>query len=271
MNYRTDFFRYVCNATAVCVLSIAFAPLVDAGTRTDIIELQAQQQAILERLRTIENSADNQGLIEMAQTLEQLRLELQTMHGEIETLRNDIQGLRERQRVLYSDIDRRLNDLQLAAAPVAAVTPPADTTATPSSEAATVPVVNPETERADYKAAFTLLRDGRYAQAIDAFNAFLADYPQSSYADNAQYWLGEAHYVLRQFDQAVTEFTKVLEQYAGSLKIPDAKLKLGYTYYELKRWDEARKILDDLLQTHSKSSAAQLAEKRLQRMTEEGH
>ena len=116
-----------------------------------------------------------------------------------------------------------------------------------------------------------MLKEGRYKMANASFRKFLKEYPSSSYAGNAQYWLGESNYVTRQFDQAVMEFQAVLKNYPSSNKVPDAMLKLGYTYYELRQFNQARDILNQLRQLFAKSTAARLAGKRLARMKKEGH
>lgn len=126
-------------------------------------------------------------------------------------------------------------------------------------------------ERAAYQKAFDMLKEGRYKMANASFLEFVARYPSSSYAGNSQYWLGESNYVTRQFKQAIKEFNKVLNQYPNSNKVPDAMLKLGYTYYELHEFDNAKSILTQLKNNYSKSTAARLAGKRLDRMNKEGH
>lgn len=149
-----------------------------------------------------------------------------------------------------------------AAAPVAATRPEENRepiTATVSEE------------RAAYQAAFDMLKEGRYQAANTAFNDFLQRYPQSSYAGNSQYWLGESNYVTRQFPQAVKEFQLVLSNYPTSNKVADAMLKLGYTYYELQEFDTATMHLVELRKAYPKSTAARLAGKRLDRMKKEGH
>ena len=99
-------------------------------------------------------------------------------------------------------------------------------------------------DRANYQAAFDLLKDGKYPEAISGFKQFLTTFPNSALADNAQYWLGEAHYVTKQYPDALRDFRTVLEKYPDSRKIPDALLKIGYCNYELKNWPEARSALE---------------------------
>ena len=225
------------------------------------------------RIQRLEALVQNEGVVELLQRVEQLQLEMQELRGTIEQLRNDVDGMQKRQRSMYLDIDRRLNDLQLNGGSPA---PLGSLAVTPEESAVHADIgkkspENLEQERLAYEAAFKYLREGRYPQAIDAFTQFLKQYPDGRYSGNSQYWLGEANYVSRHFEQALIEFLKVLDKYSNSSKLPDTKLKLGYTYYELKQWDRARQMLNDVLKNYPTSSVAPLAEKRLIRMTEEGH
>lgn len=117
-----------------------------------------------------------------------------------------------------------------------------------------------------YQAAFDLIQARRYAEAADAFDEFLAAFPQSPLADNAQYWLAETHYVQRDFTGALPEFQKVIDQYPQSAKIPDALLKVGYCNYELKQFDQARVALQQVTREYPDTTAARLASQRLDRI-----
>ncbi|HEY3487308.1 MAG TPA: tol-pal system protein YbgF [Gammaproteobacteria bacterium] len=255
-----------------CLLPAA----VTAGTREDIEVLQAGQRDLLLRLERIESLVQNQGLLELMQQVQSLQTELQELRGEVEKHTNDLEGVQKRQRELYLDIDRRLNDLQLqgAAAPVAPS--PGDSKNPAVAEAAPAASAAPaapsgDQERTDYMNAFEILRESRYTEAIQSFTQFLVQYPHGKYANNAQYWLAEAYYASRDLEKALTEFDKVINQYPWSSKIPDAKLKLGYTHYELNQWAKARDVLTGVMTSYPNSSFALLAEKRLTRMTQEGH
>lgn len=125
-------------------------------------------------------------------------------------------------------------------------------------------------EQAAYRAASDLLRIGRYEDAVAGFQAQLQQYPGGSLADNAQYWIGEAYYVTRQFDRALAEFQRVADEYPQSPKAADALLKVGYIQYERRQFAAARQTLTDLKTTWPNSPAARLAENRLSRMKEEG-
>jgi tol-pal system protein YbgF len=115
------------------------------------------------------------------------------------------------------------------------------------------------------------LKDGQYDRAVTAFQKFLATYPDSSLADNAQYWLGEAFYVNKTYPEAQAAFQRVVDKYPQSRKIPDALLKIGYCRYEMKQWDSAREVLTQVVTRYADSSAGRLAQQRLEKLAAEKH
>jgi tol-pal system protein YbgF len=125
--------------------------------------------------------------------------------------------------------------------------------------------------KADYQAAFGLLKDGQYDRAIVAFQKFLAAYPDSSLADNAQYWLGEAFYVNKAYPEALASFQRVVDKYPQSRKLSDALLKIGYCRYEMKQWESAREVLTQVVARYSDTSAGRLAQQRLEKLAAEKH
>jgi tol-pal system protein YbgF len=272
-NVYTPVFRALppCSRTKISIfkafLILMLPAIAVAGTREDVETLQTGQAELVQRLDRIEALLQNQGLVEMLQQLQSLQTELQELRGDVEKHTNDLEGLQKRQRELYLDIDRRLNDLQLQSN---VTTPPAANAAAAGSETAPA-ATGGDQERAGYMNAFEILRESRYVEAIQSFTQFLEQYPNSKYSNNAQYWLAEAYYASGDMEKALAEFGKVIELYPSSSKIPDAKLKLGYTYYELGQWAKARDALTGIMTTYPNSSFALLAEKRLNRMTQESH
>lgn len=157
---------------------------------------------------------------------------------------------------------------------IESVTPEvSDTGAEESFEATTDAVAAEETEVAGpadpleaqthYQAAFNLLKQAEYDKAIDAFDKFLVQYPDSQYSENAQYWMAEALYVTRRHNEAITEYMKLVSAYPQSQRVPNSLLKIGYSYYEMGQADEAKKILQDLIQKFPGTTAARDAEDRL--------
>jgi len=268
-------------------------------------ELKLVQQ----QLDKVVRLSDNRPMIEMLQRVDELSAEVSQLLGELEQQRYDLADLKKRQRELYRDTDRRLRDLEsrstqqstdepievpnlagintpsvdIAASdnatqsvePVAELSTPQipDNSALKAESAQnnTINVITSSEEQSAYQSAFDTLKEGRYQKAKSELRAFLQNHPDSSYAGNAQYWLGEAHYVTREFKSAIEEFNAVLSSYPQSLKISDAMLKIGYTYFELKQFDQAKLLLTDLRERFPKSTAFRLAGKRLDRIRKEGH
>ena len=83
--------------------------------------------------------------------------------------------------------------------------------------------------KALYERALKDLQAGNYAAAELDFTQLLAAHPGHDLAGHAQYWLGETHYVRRQYKQAAQAFLGGYTTYATSKKAPDSLLKLGMT------------------------------------------
>jgi tol-pal system protein YbgF len=248
------------------------------------------------RIQQLERKLDGRGLVELSDQVSALQKQVQQLRGEQEVQAHEMESLKKRQRDLYVDIDRRLHRLETAgvqggaavsggsavtssgsvtpAATAAAVAGAAvPSVAAPRDRVATAPApaLDPAAERKDYDNALAILNELRYDEAAAAFRAFLKQYPGSSYADNAQYWLGEVYYVTRDFKAALEEFGKLLKGFPDSPKVPGAMLKMGYSHYELKDWKAAADLLGQVVKRFPGTSTAKLAQKRLDRMKREGH
>lgn len=80
-----------------------------------------------------------------------------------------------------------------------------------------------------YDEARTEFEAHNYKSAIQYFESLLANSASHSLSDNAQYWIGECHYALRQYDAAIIDFEKV-STFTNSNKKDDAQFKLGVCY-----------------------------------------
>ncbi len=279
-------------ARSVCwvlVLAVAAAPVAMAAESGDDAELE-------QRVRRLENVVQSGQLAELIQRVRSLEREIRELRGQIDQQGHRLDQLRDRQRNLYGDLDRRLRDLELAQSDSGGADqgagdaeggdegdPETGASAAEAAENAAEKTVSEgetsgdqaadaarsEDEREAYDAAFDKLKQGRYESAATAFQSFLEEHPDGPYADNAQYWLGEAHYVTRDFERALEAFRKVPADYPDSAKVPDARLKIGYSLYELGRLDEAKKMLQKVREQHPNSAASRLAEDRILKIERE--
>jgi tol-pal system protein YbgF len=211
------------------------------------------------RLLRIERVLANNSLLDLSQRLEAAQNEARTLRGQLDELQHQVQQTQNQQRDLYGDVDRRLTALEGGGVHAS----------TGAGSGTDLPVPQGD-DRANYQAAFDLLKDGKYNEAIAGFRQFLTTFPTSALADNAQYWLGEAHYVNKQYTDALRDFRTVLEKYPDSRKTPDALLKIGFCNYELKDWAGARSSLSQVVQRFGDTTAARLASQRLAKMDGEG-
>ena len=287
-----------CVWLVMCQLAFA-AP---KATREEHQLLMQQVAQLEQQLAEInQQTASKQALITLKMELNIMREELQALRSENERLRYEINTMQNQHREAIIAIDRRLqeapsdplasfeqfseqlddninavNDTNVVATEGVAAEAASGTTATEQATqlAATPQPSEPVDNKlalAAYRDAFMLLKQRQHAEAIISFQAFLENYPATKYSANAQYWLGEANYVAKNYQQALLEFEKVLQLYPTSSKIPDARLKMGYTQYELEQWPEARATLGRLRAQLPDSKVAGLAQQRLERMDREGH
>ncbi len=224
-----------------------------------------------QRIQRLERLMSSDVLREQTQAMQALREEISSLREQIEQQDYELESMKQRQRNLYLDMDRRINNVEAGsrnASNVVAPVPPPNS----SAAAIAVPVAAGDVDgQAAYSKAFALLKEGQYGQSIKAFEVFKASYPNSKYADNAQYWLGEANYVSRDYKRALSDFQQLIAQYPESSKNPGARLKIGYVYFELKNWSAAREALQQVITRYPDTTVAKKANERLQRMKREGH
>jgi tol-pal system protein YbgF len=211
------------------------------------------------RVQRIERVLTNQSLLELAQRIDALQSDVRGLRGDVELLQNQSEGGKAQTRSLYGDLEKRIAALETLGGVGAASGGISAGSAMPSAGGAAG-------EQAAYDAAFNALKGADYPKAIQSFQAFLAAYPSSPLASNAQYWLGEAYYVTREYDAAMAAFRKVTTDWPDSRKAPDALVKVGFTQAALGRSGDARATLEEVTRRFPGTEAATLATDRLKRM-----
>jgi tol-pal system protein YbgF len=97
-----------------------------------------------------------------------------------------------------------------------------------------------------YETAYGYLLQRDYGAAEVAFDDFLKRYPSDSLSGNAQYWLGESHFVRGQYKAAAGAFLKGYKTYAQGAKAPDSLLKLAMSLDRLGQKDAACSSFSEL-------------------------
>lgn len=113
---------------------------------------------------------------------------------------------------------------------------------------------------AQYEFAYGLLlqaQRGRaeFAPAAEAMQSFVTQNPSHRLAGNAQYWLGETHYVRKDWQNAAITFGEGLKRYPNAEKAPDNLLKLGMSLAQLNRKPDACAALGELDKRYPNAAA----------------
>ena len=208
--------------------------------------------------------------------LQQMQDQISRQQGVIEELQNDISRMKQENLERYQDLDRRIGTGVAPAAtpenspaggdlnaPGAAAGAGASA---PAAPAAGGEPADPAKEKLYYDAAFDLIKAKDFDKASQAFAAFLRKYPNSQYAGNAQYWLGEVNLAKGDLQGAGQAFAKVSQLYPKHAKVPDSLYKLADVERRLGHTDKVKGILQQVVAQFPGTSAAQLAQRDLQRM-----
>jgi tol-pal system protein YbgF len=262
-------------ALACAVILPARAGLFDddeARRRVELLrqELLQQGKDNEARIAKLEEQIRNIGIVELLRQIDQLNAEIASLRGQIEVLTNENQQLQKRQRDFYLDLDSRMKRLEGGGA--AAANPPAGAGASGAEPRAaepgpTAPRLSSREDQARemkaYDSASNLFRRNDFASAIDAFRAFLKDFPASSLGPNAEYWIGISYANLRDYRNAIATQEALLAKHPQSPKAPDAMLAIAAIQAEQGDNGSARNTLEDIIARYPNSEAAGKARTRL--------
>jgi len=123
-------------------------------------------------------------------------------------------------------------------------------------------------DRVRYEWVLGVFRDGDLEGARQGFTGFLDEYPNSTLAPNARFWLGESHFGKKEFQRAIDAYDKVEIDYPGSEKVPAAILKKGYAYLALKDKRRASSAFKQVVTLYPKTVEAGKASDKLAQLKE---
>lgn len=194
-----------------------------------------------EKLDLLENEVGGQSDNSMASAAlaqeQQQDKEAERYKNEVATLKNQLKQKEQRIASLESAVTQKNLELD-------------DLSNRPSASSFSAPAgdISLEAYKDNYDQARASFEARSYQEAIEHFEALLASSSNHSLSDNAQYWIGESHFALRQYDSAIIDFEKVLT-FSKSNKKADAQFKLGFCY--LLKKDKAKAVEEfDRLQSN---------------------
>tara|TARA_B100001123_G_C15337256_1_gene1033324 strand:+ start:4499 stop:5368 length:870 start_codon:yes stop_codon:yes gene_type:complete len=245
-----------------------------------MLQEQAQQLAIAvsrlaEALKGIDERMDRQEEVNLKAFASQRSL--------VDNIGSNLQVIRERAdetNVRLSSLEQELEAVRQSIPPpmYALPLPPAVALPRPDSgdsdlsefpEPPDIPTVTPSVAGLSpmrmYDQAFADYGAGQWALAIEGFQAFIRTFPMSDQTDDAQYYVGETHYLSGRYEEAVNAYNQVIQRYPDSNSTPAAYFKGGLALERLGDLGGARTSWEFVLETYPDSDAGRLAKQALDR------
>jgi tol-pal system protein YbgF len=271
-------------AAGACVTSTDIEGLRSQLSDVERQILQVQKQASSKQeVESLEASVGKQ-MDSLLKTEADMQVKLQDLSGQIEALQAKLEDTNYRLGQLSSQIAATNQDLKSFRS--AATLPPAVPPGQPgggqpslpgADSPAPVPGVGIPGERAGgsdpqalYNAAYNDYLKGNYDLALRGFQQYLENFPTTSLAANATYWIGESYYRQKRYRQAIEQYDGVLNRYPRSDKTASALLKKGYAHLELGERSQGVVQLQHVLRQFPTSDEANLARQRLREIGVDG-
>ncbi|MEZ0330378.1 MAG: YbgF trimerization domain-containing protein, partial [Methylophilaceae bacterium] len=156
------------------------------ATQASLADLKKSIQSLEQRVTAIEAITKGQVLSDMQNQIESLKQEVARLKGELEVASHNVDATQQRQKDLYTDTDTRLRKLES--------TPAASTGEQPANAASTAAPDKSSQEFQTLELANGLSKEGKHKDAFAAYDKFLKDYPNSTYAGDAIYGLGYSQF-----------------------------------------------------------------------------
>ncbi len=243
---------------ALVMAALLGAPIAHAGlfeddeARRAILELRQQRtqdsDAAAAKLTALTTQIDQlrRSLLDLNAQVEQLRTDLASQRGTSEVLARDVADVQRKQKDMQSTVDERVRKLE----------PQAITLDGKSFKAEAE-------EKQQFDDALARLRAADFAGGAAGLNGLLQRYPGTGYRESAWYWLGNAHYGLRDYKASISAFKQLLDRAPDHARAPEALLSIANCFGELKDNDSTRKALELLIKQYPQTEAAQAARDRL--------
>ena len=134
----------------------------------------------------------------------------------------------------------------------------------PGAQATTAPIT--PTAQALYDQGYSLYHQGRYIDAEETFQRFLAAFAATDLGDNAQFWIGQCRLSRNELQSALAAFRQTVRAHPNGNKVPDALLQAGEVLERLGDSDEARATYQDIERRFPDTTASAEAAKRRARL-----
>lgn len=107
---------------------------------------------------------------------------------------------------------------------------------------------------------------GNYQLAVEGFQLYLGNFPQSPLADNAVYWIGECYFSQEDYERALEQFNNLILNYPQGDKVPAAYLKKGISLNNLGEKQKALAVFKLLVSKFPLEEETKIAQEKIKEL-----
>ncbi|XOJ89412.1 tol-pal system protein YbgF [Methylophilaceae bacterium Uisw_097] len=274
-----------------------YALFEDEGARKKLNDIQDQLNAlqssiefeINEKFTNFEksNKVDPKLINNFSERINSLFDDLAKLRGEVEVLTYSLQTSEERQKVLYKELNERLQKIEESALKIEnnvnSVESPSENkpltqnnliiqedevlpeiAPEPIPEAADLPpLVDKNLEYQEFEDAKKLITATKYKEAFDALDKFVVNYPSSELLPEAKYNLGYTQFALKNYKAAINTFNKIVLEYPDNPIAPNSLYQVSNSQIQITRITKAKQTLRFLIKKYPNADIIPSAKKRL--------
>ncbi len=221
--------------------------------RTDVETLQAQQEALITRVRELQEIIQTmEPRLTAAQT--QLENSMGGATGQAASIQPEIERLKSEVSQLNQELARlKTKEGSMAMASASRSTSRSHSRA--SRGGSRLP--------AAYTQALNAYRSGDFDGSILQFQEFSQKSPPSHLKDNILFWIGSNYFKLDMYDDAIAQFQSVIDNYPRGNKVHDSRFMLGVSYFKKGDRGRALDILEAALKTNPPGEVRDKIQKQL--------
>jgi tol-pal system protein YbgF len=117
-----------------------------------------------------------------------------------------------------------------------------------------------------YNTALSDFTAGQWALCIEGFNMYLRSFAKTDFGDDAQWYIGECYQSDGKFNEAIDAYNRVIANHPRGDRVPDAYYKRGIALSAIGQTDRARESFESLMKLFPESDLARLAKQQVDRL-----
>jgi tol-pal system protein YbgF len=240
-----------------------------SGQREEMKAMKEQVLNLQKRLDKLNTSAKGdvqKSLADYGAKSDQLATDIQILQGKLEENNFRIAEITQKlddKSVKITELTGRTDELESKVKALGAGTAVAATVQNGTASKSALKTVEPSEA---YRQAKSDYDKGNFDLALAGFQNYIAQFPDTSLAASAQYWIGECYSSKKDYARAIEAFGLVISSYPKSEKVPGAKLKIGLSYLNENKTQKAKEYLNKVVKEHRGTTEAEIAADRLSKI-----